>query len=64
MPIKNVIEVGRCIQKPYEKGHGEEYENELLARYERGEFFSVDSIHQTAQTHYKKRLVSFFAVFP
>lgn len=37
---------GRCIQKPYEKGHGEEYENELLARYERGEAFSVDSIHQ------------------
>ncbi|MBQ7181795.1 MAG: S41 family peptidase [Bacteroidaceae bacterium] len=37
---------GRCIQKPYEKGHGEEYENELLARYERGEAFSVDSIRQ------------------
>ena len=37
---------GRCIQKPYEKGHGEEYENELLARYERGESFSQDSIRQ------------------
>lgn len=37
---------GRCIQKPYEKGKGEEYENDLLARYERGEFFSADSIHQ------------------
>ena len=37
---------GRCIQKPYEKGHDEEYENELMARYERGEFFSQDSIHQ------------------
>lgn len=37
---------GRCIQKPYEKGHGEEYENDLIARYERGEFFSADSIHQ------------------
>ena len=36
---------GRCIQKPYEKGHGEEYENDLMARYERGEFFSADSIH-------------------
>jgi carboxyl-terminal processing protease len=36
---------GRCIQKPYEKGHGQEYENELIARYERGEFFSQDSIH-------------------
>ncbi len=38
---------GRCIQKPYQKGHGEEYENELLARYERGEFFSQDSIQQS-----------------
>ena len=37
---------GRCIQKPYVKGHGEEYENDLLERYERGEFFSADSIHQ------------------
>ena len=37
---------GRCIQKPYEKGHGEEYENDLMMRYERGEFFSADSIHQ------------------
>lgn len=37
---------GRCIQKPYEKGHDEEYENELLTRYERGEFFSMDSIRQ------------------
>jgi len=36
---------GRCIQKHYVKGHGEEYENDLLARYERGEFFSQDSIH-------------------
>ena len=34
---------GRCIQKPYTKGHDEEYENELMARYERGEFFSQDS---------------------
>lgn len=37
---------GRCIQKPYEKGHGEEYENDLMERYERGEFFSQDSIKQ------------------
>ncbi len=37
---------GRCIQKHYEKGHGKEYENDLMARYERGEFFSQDSIHQ------------------
>lgn len=37
---------GRCIQKPYENGHNEEYENDLVERYERGEFFSEDSIHQ------------------
>ena len=37
---------GRCIQKAYEKGHGEDYENELLMRYERGEFYVEDSIRQ------------------
>ena len=42
---------GRCIQKPYEKGHGEEYENDLLARYERGEYFSQDSIPQEGQQY-------------
>jgi len=46
---------GRCIQKPYEKGHGEEYENDLMMRYERGEFFSADSIHQQGP-EYKTRL--------
>lgn len=40
---------GRCIQKPYEKGHGEDYENDLIARYERGEFFSQDSIKQSGE---------------
>lgn len=42
---------GRCIQKPYVKGHDEEYENELMARYERGEFFSQDSIHQEGPSY-------------
>jgi len=37
---------GRCIQKHYDKGHSEDYENELMARYERGEFFIEDSIRQ------------------
>ena len=46
---------GRCIQKPYEKGHGQEYENDLLMRYERGEFFSQDSIKQGGEK-YKTRL--------
>jgi carboxyl-terminal processing protease len=35
---------GRCIQKPYENGI-EDYYNELQARYERGEFVDADSIH-------------------
>lgn len=43
---------GRCIQKPYVKGHDEEYDNELLARYERGEFFYQDSIHQDGEKYY------------
>lgn len=43
---------GRCIQKPYVKGHGEEYENELMMRYERGEFYSEDSIRQGGEQYY------------
>ncbi len=42
---------GRCIQKPYEKGKGEEYEMDLMARYERGEFFSQDSIKQKGEKY-------------
>ena len=43
---------GRCIQKPYEKGHGEDYENELLLRYQRGEFYVEDSIRQDGPKYY------------
>ena len=43
---------GRCIQKPYVKGQPEEYEMDLITRYERGEFFSQDSIHQTGEKYY------------
>lgn len=43
---------GRCIQKPYEKGKGKDYDNELIARYERGEFFYQDSIHQDGEKYY------------
>ena len=35
---------GRCIQKPYEDNY-EQYENELLDRYKKGELISSDSIH-------------------
>lgn len=47
---------GRCIQKPYEKGKGEEYELDLLTRYEHGEFFSADSIKQNTEEIYHTRL--------
>ena len=43
---------GRCIQKPYEKGKGAEYELDLLTRYEHGEFFSADSIKQNEEEIY------------
>ncbi len=35
---------GRCIQKPYEDNY-EQYENELLNRFKKGELLSSDSIH-------------------
>ena len=47
---------GRCIQKPYEKGKESEYELDLLARYEHGEFFSADSIKQDETEVYHTRL--------
>jgi len=35
---------GRCIQKPYVAGDNKDYEEDLLTRYQHGEFFSQDSI--------------------
>ncbi len=35
---------GRCIQKPYTAGDNKDYEEDLLTRYQHGEFFSQDSI--------------------
>jgi carboxyl-terminal processing protease len=35
---------GRCIQKPYENGHEEEYNEDLYERYDEGELFSADSM--------------------
>lgn len=43
---------GRCIQKPYTPGHDEEYELELIQRYERGEYFSSDSIKQEGEEYH------------
>jgi len=35
---------GRCIQKPYVNGEDPEYQQDLMTRYQHGEFFSQDSI--------------------
>jgi len=35
---------GRCIQKPYTSGDNKDYEEDILTRYEHGEFFNEDSI--------------------
>ncbi len=43
---------GRCIQKPYSSGSDRNYEEDILARYEHGEFFSGDSIkHEGPEYH-------------
>lgn len=44
---------GRSIQKPYTKGDDEDYALDIVKRYERGEFFSQDSIHQNDSLVYK-----------
>jgi carboxyl-terminal processing protease len=38
---------GRCIQKPYVDGEDKDYEQDLLTRYQHGEYFSKDSIKHT-----------------
>ena len=36
---------GRCIQKHYENGKQDEYDRDLINRYNKGELLSADSIH-------------------
>jgi carboxyl-terminal processing protease len=43
---------GRSIQKPYTLGDQEDYDKDLLERYEHGEFYSKDSIHLVDTTKY------------
>lgn len=43
---------GRSIQKPYTKGKDENYELDIINRYEHGEFFSQDSIKQDESSIY------------
>ncbi len=40
---------GRCIQKPYTKGQQEDYEMDIVTRYNHGEFFNEDSIQQSGE---------------
>ena len=43
---------GRCIQKPYTLGDQTDYQQELMDRFEHGEFFSADSVHFADTTVY------------
>lgn len=43
---------GRCIQKPYVMGDEKGYEEDLLVRYQHGEFFSQDSIKHTGPEYH------------
>ncbi|KXB81471.1 peptidase, S41 family [Prevotella sp. DNF00663] len=43
---------GRCIQKPYTGGKYNEYEQDLISRYQHGEYFSQDSIKHTGPAYH------------
>ena len=43
---------GRCIQKPYTKGEDPQYQQDLMSRYQHGEFFSSDSIKHTGPAYH------------
>ncbi len=43
---------GRCIQKEYSKGKRNQYEHEILDRYDRGEFYDSDSIKLNLDLEY------------
>lgn len=46
---------GRSIQKPYTLGKQDDYELELLERFEHGEQYSADSIHYADTTVYRTK---------
>lgn len=43
---------GRCIQKPYTSGSDKSYEEDLISRYQHGEFFTQDSIKHTGPEYH------------
>lgn len=59
---------GRCVQRPYSLGHDEEYEKDILTRYERGEFFHGDSIKldkgHTYYTHLHRPVYGSSGIMP
>lgn len=46
---------GRCIQKPYVHGETDDYAQDLMIRYEHGEFFSQDSIKHTGPKYHTSK---------
>lgn len=46
---------GRCIQKAYTNGEREEYAMDIIDRYNRGEFFSQDSIVLDKEHEYRTK---------
>ena len=46
---------GRCIQKPYVMGDESDYNQDILSRYEHGEFFSQDSIKHTGPAYHTQK---------
>jgi carboxyl-terminal processing protease len=46
---------GRCIQKPYTLGDQSDYAQDLMDRFEHGEFYSADSIHFNDTTTYRTK---------
>jgi carboxyl-terminal processing protease len=47
------IPSGRCIQKPYTKGSDTNYQNDIMNRYLKGEFDTMDSIKVNKHLKYK-----------
>ena len=45
---------GRCIQKPYTTGDDSEYAQDIVTRYQHGEFFSQDSIKHTGPAYHTR----------
>jgi carboxyl-terminal processing protease len=43
---------GRCIQKPYSSGADQDYEADLMNRYQHGEYFSQDSIKHNGPAYH------------